>query len=101
MQMKAEIRRLLLVFVTIPAGLKLSTWLYRSDVWFSSPCAADAWTTLQDLRVFHIEYDRLFAENYTIFKYGSVFCVKPNSWEELDRCAGYFSGLGELGSMQT
>lgn len=80
--MEAKIRKLLLTFVTIPAGLKLSTWVLTLFE-FLTP-----W--LQFQRVLYTEYDQLLAENYLIFKYISVFCVKANSWGKVGQVCRVF-----------
>lgn len=41
-------------------------------------------------RVFYIEYDQLFAGNYIILKYISVFCVKADSWGKFGQVCRIF-----------
>lgn len=37
-----------------------------------------------------MECDKLFAANYVIFKYISVFCVKANSWGKVGQVCRMF-----------
>lgn len=44
-----------------------------------------------------MECDKLFAANYIIFKYISVFCVKANSWGKVGRMYRMFFGSWRAG----